>query len=812
MLEIFSLDQQRTFLRLLLSNAPLPDILVHIVQMAEGQAPGTTCVIYLHDDLFPEKLLQNPSDHIEQHRWHHPIYSRMGSSIGSIWLCQRDGSHATEPKELLKTIGQLAALAYDCSRLPAEAMERSRLAALAVRISGIQSRTVSLPRMLQQCTEALVQDLDMAFARIWLLDDAEQVLVLAASAGLSMNLHGAYSRVSISTSLKISRMVYDRQPLMTNHILRETWIKEPDWAKREGLVAYAGYPLIAEDRVVGVMAMFARQPLPEHTLEALGAIAGGLAQAIVRSEAEAETLDRVKELQALHETASLLQLDEAVPQLLQKVVLLLPAACQYPDVAAARIVFSQQVYETTGFRSTPWRQVAEFRLSNGETGSLEVVYLEARPANAEGCVLGEERRLIDSLAEMLRNYLERKHAEQALRESRDVLRRLNATLEERVKERTSQLVKKQDQLRSLAVDLSRAEECARQQLATDLHDNLAQLLALAKMKLQGDPQARASFKAFDAIKELLDEALTYTRSVMADLRPPFLSDAHDLQRAISWVVERLQRRGLQVRVQSETEPIVLQEEALTVTYQTIHELLFNVLKHAQTLEATLILRRHNDCLEAVVMDEGAGFEAQGSDVAPKEGGFGLLNVRERVELLGGRLEISSRINGGTCAKLVMPLQGHHARPHLTRTPPAQVSGRLADSFEPSGETAADMARIILADDHQMVREGLRSIIEGQPGMRVVAEASDGEMAINAVRRLRPDVIVMDINMPKMNGLEATREIKAEFPEITVIGLSTQDDVKMALAMRKAGGSGYVSKEEAAEHLVVMITEALTKRM
>jgi DNA-binding NarL/FixJ family response regulator len=149
---------------------------------------------------------------------------------------------------------------------------------------------------------------------------------------------------------------------------------------------------------------------------------------------------------------------------------------------------------------------------------------------------------------------------------------------------------------------------------------------------------------------------------------------------------------------------------------------------------------------------------------------------------------------------------------LTRTPPAQVSGRLADSFEPSGEAAADMARIILADDHQMVREGLRSIIEGQPGMRVVAEASDGEMAINAVRRLRPDVIVMDINMLKMNGLEATRQIKAEFPEITVIGLSTQDDVKMALAMRKAGGSGYVSKEEAAEHLVVMITEALTKRM
>lgn len=81
--------------------------------------------------------------------------------------------------------------------------------------------------------------------------------------------------------------------------------------------------------------------------------------------------------------------------------------------------------------------------------------------------------------------------------------------------------------------LSRAEECARHQLATDLHDNLAQLLALAKIQLQGEPQVRGSFKAFDEITQLLDEALTYTRSIMADLRPPFLSDAHDLQKAIS---------------------------------------------------------------------------------------------------------------------------------------------------------------------------------------------------------------------------------------------------------------------------------------
>ena len=111
---------------------------------------------------------------------------------------------------------------------------------------------------------------------------------------------------------------------------------------------------------------------------------------------------------------------------------------------------------------------------------------------------------------------------------------------------------------------------------------------------------------------------------MADLHPPLLSDAHDLQRAISWVVTRVERHGLRVRVEADSVPIALQEEVLTITYQAIHELLFNVLKHAQTLDATLTLQRDQDYLEAVVTDRGAGFDLDHRTPATTEGGFGLL--------------------------------------------------------------------------------------------------------------------------------------------------------------------------------------------
>ena len=109
-------------------------------------------------------------------------------------------------------------------------------------------------------------------------------------------------------------------------------------------------------------------------------------------------------------------------------------------------------------------------------------------------------------------------------------------------------------------------------------------------------------------------------------------------------------------------------------------------------------------------------------------------------------------------------------------------------------------KILLADDHQIMRDGLRSLIEKQPGMELVAEADTGRAAIKLTRRFRPDVIVMDINMPDLNGIDAARQIVAEFPGTKIIAFSMHTDHQFVAGALKAGVCGYLPKDSAFEEL------------
>jgi DNA-binding NarL/FixJ family response regulator len=113
-------------------------------------------------------------------------------------------------------------------------------------------------------------------------------------------------------------------------------------------------------------------------------------------------------------------------------------------------------------------------------------------------------------------------------------------------------------------------------------------------------------------------------------------------------------------------------------------------------------------------------------------------------------------------------------------------------------------KVLIADDHQIVRESLRALLEKESGITVVGEAGEGRTALRLARELAPDIIIMDVAMPDLNGIEATRQVVTEFPEIKVIALSMHNDRRFVLNMLKAGARGYLLKDCASQQLIQAI--------
>lgn len=110
-------------------------------------------------------------------------------------------------------------------------------------------------------------------------------------------------------------------------------------------------------------------------------------------------------------------------------------------------------------------------------------------------------------------------------------------------------------------------------------------------------------------------------------------------------------------------------------------------------------------------------------------------------------------------------------------------------------------RILLADDHKMLRDGLRLLIDSQPDMQVIGEAANGREALQKARDLKPDLVVMDLSMPELNGLQATQLLKAEWPELKVVALTAHEDEGYLSQLCQAGAAGYVLKRSAGEELI-----------
>jgi PAS domain S-box-containing protein len=369
-----------------------------------------------------------------------------------------------------------------------------------------------------------------------------------------------------------------------------------------------------------------------------------------------------------------------------------------------------------------------------------------------------------------------------------------------------------EQLQALAAELVHAEQAERRRLAQILHDHLQQLLVGAKFNvgtLRAKTKTKAQRQAVDQLAETLDEAIKASRSLTAELSPPVLHEK-GLAAGLDWLGRQMhEKHGLTVEVHADADAEPAAEQLRVFLFEAVRELLFNVVKHAGADRAEVRLCRLDDReVTITVADEGAGFDpARLEEGGRSVGGFGLFSIRERLSYLGGRLEVESAPGRGSRFTLVAPLTLPDALRPKEAAPAAEgVPGRAGAAAPGAGVRLGDgrKIRVLLADDHTVMRQGLVALLQAEPDIEVVGEAADGMEAVALARELRPDVVIMDVNMPRLGGEEATRALLAERPELRVIALSLYDPADMAPSMRQAGAGAYLHKAGPADALLAAV--------
>ena len=267
------------------ANRAITDLLGYTVAEVKEMGSNLLPTIIHPEDLakFPRYIqqIENAPDG-EVVEYEYRVIDRQNSWR---WLVSRDIVFSrTESGKIQQRLG-VAADVTDRKFAEQALAEQLKLSSFTADVGIALTENRTLPATLQNCTDAVVRHLDAAFARIWTLNEEGNVLELQASAGLYTHIDGAHSRIAVG-EFKIGLIAQERQPHLTNSVQEDARVSDKEWAKREGMVAFAGYPLIVDNQLVGVIAMFSRQELTESTLISFASIADSIALGIKRKQTE----------------------------------------------------------------------------------------------------------------------------------------------------------------------------------------------------------------------------------------------------------------------------------------------------------------------------------------------------------------------------------------------------------------------------------------------------------------------------------------------------------------------------------------------
>jgi two-component system, NarL family, sensor kinase len=361
-------------------------------------------------------------------------------------------------------------------------------------------------------------------------------------------------------------------------------------------------------------------------------------------------------------------------------------------------------------------------------------------------------------------------------------------------------------LRQLSARLLKLQDEERRRIARDLHDTTGQKIAVLSMTL--DRLA----KLVDTRKVDVKDALMESRDVVGKigeeirtlsylLHPPLLDEC-GLASAVLWYAEGFKKRsGIHLSVSIDEELVRLTTDAETALFRVLQESLTNVHRYSGSPSAEIRIFQSASKVHLEIVDHGKGVQA-GTERPAFAGaptlGVGIPGMRERIRQLGGQLEVEFS-NEGTRVHASLPVQASAEESVWQST---SELFRDKENFQANSRQRPEIRRrILIADDHEVMRRGLRGLVESQEEWSVCGEAIEGSEAISKTRELRPDLLILDVGMPGVSGIEAASQILKDDPNMKILFFTMYDSPQMMSELSKVGAWGYVAKARAGNDLV-----------
>jgi len=354
-------------------------------------------------------------------------------------------------------------------------------------------------------------------------------------------------------------------------------------------------------------------------------------------------------------------------------------------------------------------------------------------------------------------------------------------------------------LRQLSARLLQLQDEERRRIARDLHDITGQKIAVLSMSLdrlarlteQRKPEAKDSIKESRDIVSQIGEEI---RTLSYILHPPLLDEC-GLASAVHWYAEGFQKRSsIKLEVEVDADLPRLPADAETTLFRVVQESLTNVHRYSGSSSAKIRISKASGEVLLEVIDYGHGIKsgtARGKLDGPAPLGVGIPGMRERLHQLGGDLSVDFGTSG-TRVMATLPI----------RKSAESESDESESALSVTIRSAEDARRrILIADDHELMRRGLRGLLESHDEWAVCGEAVEGNEAVRKSTELRPDLVIMDVNLPGLSGIEAAQQIRLEREAAKILFFTVHDSDEIIREIIGVGALGYVAKSRASQDLI-----------